>query len=67
VSYTRFNTCFHPGFLLGLFSIPEDGGDMFFFPKRILSSKGNTSFIPEIQKIFVVLFAMYELDRSGSG
>jgi hypothetical protein len=22
-------TCFHPGFLLGLFFGPEDGGDMF--------------------------------------
>jgi hypothetical protein len=23
-------TCFHAGFLLGLFFNPEDGGDMFF-------------------------------------
>jgi hypothetical protein len=25
----RLATCFHAGFLLGLFSDPEDGGDMF--------------------------------------
>jgi hypothetical protein len=26
---TRLATCFHAGFLLGLFFDPEDGGDMF--------------------------------------
>jgi hypothetical protein len=25
-----FATCFHAGFLLGLFFDPEDGGDIFF-------------------------------------
>jgi hypothetical protein len=28
-SVTELSTCFHAGLLLGLFSDPEDGGDLF--------------------------------------
>jgi hypothetical protein len=54
-------SCYHGGFLRGLFFIPENGDD--FPPKRRLKSKG---FLPVTQKI--ILFKdCYDILKVQSG
>jgi hypothetical protein len=48
-------TCFHPGFLLGLFIDPEDGGDIFLRDVSLLS----TDYSGMSQKVELVMHNLF--------